>query len=415
MPRLRRVALSIALLMPTLAAAAPWQGRTEMLDGVQQVQNPAAPADAEQELVLDELWRAGDDEEAEDFFGVISDAVVDAAGDVYLLDSQLVEVKRYSADGEFLGTIGREGEGPGEFRFPTALFLMDDGRLGVLQGRPARVVLFHTDGTPAGDLVLPTPEDGGFRFVQRADARGNTLALQGMEFRRGDTGGERTQRLVLMPADGQGETKELLSHSTQFDFAKPERSELDEYLQWVLLPGGRVAAAETFDYRLRLWGADGALERVVTVDYPDLARSGDELAAVKERLQGGMRFRGRRNLDVQVQVEPREPGVRWMDVDAAGRLWVLSGRGAKAQDATHLGAFDVFDASGRLLHRLRLAGDGDIDADRFVLAGDRLLVLKEFDSAMRAMRGGDGEDAEEDLEDAVPMSVICYRLPALDS
>ena len=64
-------------------------------------------------IKLPELWRlGGDSEDEEEFFGVISDIDIDAAGQVYLLDSQLNEAKIYTKDGEFVRSIGREGEGP---------------------------------------------------------------------------------------------------------------------------------------------------------------------------------------------------------------------------------------------------------------------------------------------------------------
>ena len=40
----------------------------------------------------------------------------DDDGNIYLLDSQLSEVKVFSPDGEPLKTLSREGDGPGEFR-----------------------------------------------------------------------------------------------------------------------------------------------------------------------------------------------------------------------------------------------------------------------------------------------------------
>ena len=54
-------------------------------------------------------------------------------GDIYLLDQQLTEVKVFSRAGDYLRTIGREGEGPGEFRRPGDMFLLPDGNVGVLQ------------------------------------------------------------------------------------------------------------------------------------------------------------------------------------------------------------------------------------------------------------------------------------------
>jgi len=72
---------------------------------------------------LEHLWTVGGDTEDEDeFFGVIADIEIDNSGNVYLLDSQLAEVKIYTKDGELIRTIGREGEGPGSSVSPTPCF-----------------------------------------------------------------------------------------------------------------------------------------------------------------------------------------------------------------------------------------------------------------------------------------------------
>ena len=97
----------------------------------------------EETVGLTELWRiGGDTDDDAEFFGVLSQITTDEAGNVYLLDRQLTEVKVFSPDGEYLNTIGREGEGPGEFRRPSDLFIT-----------PRRPRRRHADG-PGQDRPL---------------------------------------------------------------------------------------------------------------------------------------------------------------------------------------------------------------------------------------------------------------------
>ncbi len=410
-------ALALLLLSPLMSGAADWQGSMSNENGILRVANPDAALHGESDHVMEELWRlAGDDEESEDFFGVIGHVALGPDGNSYLLDEQLNEVKIYSPAGEFITVIGREGEGPGEFRRPGGLFFLPDGRLAVLQSRPARIILLSTDGTPAGDIALPDAEDGGFRFVQEARLLDDQLALRGATFRRDETGGERSSRLVLMNRDN-GALTTLDSSSRRIDFSRPVIREQDSQYLWGLLPGGRLLLVDDFDYRLRVFDAEGNEERWIEVSYPDLVRDGDRLDELKAELGGRMRFRGRRNRsrpEPVVEVEPREPGIRWMGLDGQGRIWVLTGRGAELGDDEHLGRFDVFDDEGRLTHRITLAGEGDLARDRFLIHGDRFIVLKEFREARRAMFGNSDDEEEAEYEEAEPMSVICYRLPNLD-
>ena len=79
------------------------------------VDNPAEPAGGVVEMPMHELWRAGGEED-DIFFGNVGSVDLDAAGNLYLLDSQLCVTHVYSPGGELLRTLGGEGDGPGEVR-----------------------------------------------------------------------------------------------------------------------------------------------------------------------------------------------------------------------------------------------------------------------------------------------------------
>ena len=98
-------------------------------------------------------------------FGVIAQLVEDDAGNIYLLDGQLSEIQVFSRQGEWLRTIGREGEGPGEFRNGSDLSRGPDGNLGVVQIFPGRIVKLTLEGDPAGNFPLPKVEGGGFQAI----------------------------------------------------------------------------------------------------------------------------------------------------------------------------------------------------------------------------------------------------------
>jgi hypothetical protein len=70
---------------------------------------------------------------------------VDAAGRIYVADRKPAVIKQYGPDGRLHRTIGREGEGPGEFR---ASFLAIHGAHLVLHDpRLSRTSVFDTSGT----------------------------------------------------------------------------------------------------------------------------------------------------------------------------------------------------------------------------------------------------------------------------
>ena len=155
--------LFAAATLPTTLLAADWKGEIAVRDGVTHVVNPESPVE-EMTVTLKELWRVGGDDE-EILFGVISQLLHDDDGNVYALDSQLSEIRVFSASGQLLRSIGREGEGPGEFRNGSDIYMGPGGILGVVQVFPGKIVLLQRDGTPAGNFPLPAAEGGGFQLV----------------------------------------------------------------------------------------------------------------------------------------------------------------------------------------------------------------------------------------------------------
>ena len=93
---------------------------------------------------LEELWRAGGDDEL--LLGRIEEVRLGPDGNLYLMDQQLSQVLVLSPDGEYMRTLSREGEGPGEVRRPAGMLFMPDGNLGLLQ--PFRRPWVATPGSP---------------------------------------------------------------------------------------------------------------------------------------------------------------------------------------------------------------------------------------------------------------------------
>lgn len=398
--------LLLALSLP--AAAGDWQGREETRDGVVHVMNPDQPLEPPRTLTLEELWRLGGDSEDE-FFGLISRIITDADGNVYLLDSQLSEVQVYSADGEYLNTLGREGEGPGEFRRASSVLFMPGGTIGVLQAAPARLVRLTMDGDPAGEFELPAREDGGFRIFMGAQSAGDQIYLLYMDQVFQQDQGSLTQHWTLTGVDADGQpVAEYYTEQRKLEFANIviDEEKMDTVQnRWMVAADGRLyTAAAHGDYAIMSWEADGGGARVIERDYDSYKRDGEQKQEMHDLYEAFTRQAPNATLkisDVDADVfrfYPREDG----------SLWVLSSRGVRERPEGALGVFDVFDAAGRFVRQVTLMGEGDPRQDGLHFVGDRLYVVTDLISAAVALQGGGvGGDVEEEAE---PMAVICYRI-----
>ncbi|MCD4774547.1 MAG: hypothetical protein K8S15_00685 [Candidatus Aegiribacteria sp.] len=57
-------------------------------------------------------------------FGQIVEANLNENGDVLILDTSTMNVRKYSSNGEFIGSAGRQGTGPGEFQMPRGMAIL---------------------------------------------------------------------------------------------------------------------------------------------------------------------------------------------------------------------------------------------------------------------------------------------------
>jgi len=395
----------LGLLAASPATAAEWKGTVEPVDGVPHVMNPAAPRDGVATLQLEELWRLGGNSESDDeFFGVVTAVRTDAEGNVYLLDSQLSEVKVFDADGAYLRTIGREGEGPGEFRRPFDIAFTPSGDLGVFQMMPGKIVQLTTAGDPDGEFPLPVLEDGARRMLRGGALAGDRMIVFGMDQKFGEGKVEITSVLSAFDAKG-NEVATYFTRSRTMNFGQPEFDERKSPMaNWSADAAGTVYAVPDFgDYRIHVWNPDGSPRRVIERAYEHRMRTPEEIEEAKTRII----IRG--PVDPKITVADYSPDIAGLYAMDDGTLWVATSRGRTDDKPDYLGTFDVFDGDGRFVKQVALQGEGNSEEDGFVITDDRVFVLRHLSSARSSMWGADNENADDD-EEVEPMAVICYRL-----
>jgi sugar lactone lactonase YvrE len=71
---------------------------------------------------------------------------VDAEGNLYVADTWNNRIQIFDADGQFVSTFGKPGDGPGYFSRPKGVALDGDGHIWVADGMQDRVQVFNKDG-----------------------------------------------------------------------------------------------------------------------------------------------------------------------------------------------------------------------------------------------------------------------------
>ena len=126
---------------------AKWKGTIEEQDGVIIVKNPAEPIYSNDVFRLEENLTIDNVEGDEEFtFQDIMHLAVDDDENIYASDSKAAFIKVFDKSGNYLRTIGKKGQGPGEFLYPFQILIMPQGELMVNDMYQLRVHFFSLDG-----------------------------------------------------------------------------------------------------------------------------------------------------------------------------------------------------------------------------------------------------------------------------
>ena len=354
------------------------------------------PIDAD----LEEVFRVGVLEgESWEMLGTVRQAAFDARGNLYLYDGSGgvtgpwldPRVLVFDADGSFVHTFGRSGQGPGEFNVPLNMAVMRDGttvvgdlghrayqlfdesgafvrlvRMG-MSGLDAALSEMHTD--PGGNGVYSVPPLGGAlarpgtdpptsRPIIRLDLEGDNVRL--------DT----VAHGWLPPPPEVPDTRipgvEVVGRPvTLRDIGFGRSAVFEPQILIGVLPGGRVVYSDSSAYALKVMEAGSAqVGRVIARPFnPEPVTPAIE-EAEKERMQalqaamGGsgrtkmLEIRGPDGSSQSATFEapeptffPELPVIHALSGTWDGRIWVQR----RGEDPNSGGAIDVLTAEGDYL------------------------------------------------------------------
>jgi hypothetical protein len=272
-------------------------------------------------------------------------------GKIAILNGATDEVRVFGSDGVHVRSIGRTGQGPGEFGAPTWLGRMAGDSLAVYDTRNQRVSVFDSSGalgrmwTPVHDGSARLPEPVGMLTTERIVARAG--------FDRIFTVGERRDSvpILLLSRDGKpADTLAVLAGQEEFFLRTPDFSTRRPVgfgrNMHAAVGADRIAAGSSDRYEFSVFDSTGTLITRVrstraspTVSAAELEQWRARLATerpdfVDEATWGP--------LMAQVPSRPTHPAFSAIAIDALGHTWV-----AEAGAATESGVqWTVFTPSG---------------------------------------------------------------------
>jgi hypothetical protein len=136
-----------AVLCLTACKKKAEQAKVETIEGVTYVHNLATPLQPNKTVVFEEeLAFKEKDETGEIRLFKPSSYAVDTQDNVYISDDSDLAIKVFDAQGKYLRSIGRRGNGPGEFESIYQMVFLPDGRLLITDYQLRRTSFFSPEG-----------------------------------------------------------------------------------------------------------------------------------------------------------------------------------------------------------------------------------------------------------------------------
>ncbi|MCK4646097.1 MAG: 6-bladed beta-propeller [Candidatus Aminicenantes bacterium] len=134
------ICLSFSISCSKSSKDTEWSANIEIVDGIKVVFNPGESKYGEFAFELEEDLAIGDVNDEDYFFPRRVTLNVDGEGNIYVCDRGNRRVQKYDKNGRYVRTIGRQGQGPGEYRSPSRLYFDDVGNPCV---RDSRYLLYY--------------------------------------------------------------------------------------------------------------------------------------------------------------------------------------------------------------------------------------------------------------------------------
>lgn len=263
--------------------------------------------------------------------------------------------------------VGRNGDGPGEYRFPTAPLVGTQGATWIVDPMLRRIHVVSADGRIGTEaLAMPTGGVPSGLAAARGTDRSGRIYFEGNSFDQ-----ERGAFLDSVPivrwnpADGRADVIARVSNGGRVRINRPDGAaslarsitpfpHLDA---WTVLPDGQVAVVHHDPFRIDIVDPAGRLKRGSDIAFTTIPVSAGDRAAYRERMAGvrvgALRADGGTGPQSRGPEFPDDAFPKSMPPFIAatvrstpeGDIWI--GRSHAAADRTW--RYDIFDGSGRSL------------------------------------------------------------------
>lgn len=328
----------------------------ETIDGIEFVHNSGTPLYPEKTVeFVEDLTISSENDKGEILLYLPQLCAVNKEGNIYISDYQDISIKVFDPQGKYLKTIGRRGNGPGEFQSISILSFLPDGRYLVLDWEKMRISFFSADDQFITSHNFQSYGFSLFLITSSLYIRGETLAGPGAKKN------ESKRRLFVKAYDLSG--NELFSYgeftarqSVFFNIPTGAFTSTPPYFVYSILAGDkkneRLYHCLNDKYVIEVYDTNGKIVRKIDKPYePVLTKTED----MKRYVDGfGNLSEESKSLVEKIAKMPRVKTItEKMIVDDVGNLWIETNELRKEKDNLFR-AYDIFNEDGIYVYKVWL-------------------------------------------------------------
>jgi hypothetical protein len=336
---------------------AEWKGTIENVDGVTVVKNPKEPIYGEDVFILEEELSIGEAEGRKEYmFSEIRSVAVDEAGRIYVLDMKEAHVKIFGQNGNYIRTIGRKGQGPGELDFPLSIHITSQNELVVEDYR--RLAFFSSEGEFKRNLSIAKERLSRIDIDSDGNIIGNVIVREEenprYEFKKFDS------ELNYLHSFG---SSLLPSVSMRRDGYNPFMAFHFCYIN----ENDQVVYGYPENYEIKIFDKEGNVIRKIMKEYDPVEITKEEIKEETEVL----------SQDMKLSIPKYHSAYRRFIIDDEGRIFVMTRERVADGEGYY---YDVFDSEGKFIVKVPLK------TRPYVLKKKKLYTVEEDEEGYQAVK-----------------------------